>query len=106
MDLSGIAELFSTLTKDPTRALAAAIIIFFLLDKTGDGLGTAFRDIPKHLTEVIIATYNFILVLLHREQISYPADHDQTKNTGNKKDDGKEKSFKHKMISLLKKIKE
>ena len=105
MSWSDIAEIFSILSENPTTALIVVIIIIFICCKTENGFGTAFQDIPKHLTEAIIATYNFILSLLRREQIDYPPNHDPPQNSDNTKIDSEEKTFKDKIISLLKKVK-
>lgn len=81
MDWNDIEKLLSTLTQNPTTALILVVAIIFFWCKIDNGFGTAFRDIPKHSTEAIIATYNFILSLLRREQIDYPPSHNPTQNT-------------------------
>lgn len=102
MDRNGVAELFSTLTENPIAMLTVVVIIIFFWGITSNGFGTAFRDLPKHLTEAIIATYNFILSLLRREQIDYPPTDDVSKSTSDTKNDSKEQPFKDKIFSLLK----
>lgn len=104
MDWNDIEKLFSTLTQNPTTALILVVAIIFLWCKIDNGFGTAFRDIPKHSTEAIIATYNFILSLLRREQIDYPPSHNPTQNAEGTKSDREKISFKDKIISLLKRI--
>ena len=106
MNWNDFAVIFSTLTKNPIVTSIVILIIVFFWIKTDNGIGMAFRDIPKHSTEAIIATYNFVLSLLQREQISYPPNHDPPKNTYSAENDNAEKSFKNKIFSLLKKTKE
>lgn len=105
MAWNDIEKIFSTLTQNPTIALILVVAIISLWCKIDNGFGTAFRDIPKHLTEAIIATYNFILSLLRREQIDYPPSHNPTQSTDDAKSDREKISFKDKMVSLLKRIK-
>ena len=103
MDWNDIAKLFSALTQNPTTTLI--VVFIFLWGNIDNGLGTAFRDIPKHLTEAIIATYNFILSLLRREQIDYPPSDSPTQNADSAKSDKRKTSFRDKIFSLLKRIK-
>ena len=99
MDWNDIAKLVSALTQNPITTLIVVICVIFLLEKIDNGFGIAFRDIPKHLTEVIIATYNFILSLLRREQIGYPPNYTSTHDTDNEKDNSNsaKKSLKDKI---------
>lgn len=105
MSWNDMAKVFSTLTENPIIALMAVIIVILLWGRISDGFATILKDIPKHTTIAIIAFFNFILSILRREQISYPAIYNVPQSTNDTNGDNEEKSFKDKIISLLKNLK-
>lgn len=91
------AQIVSYLTETPI----VDIIMIFLWSVFWGGIGMAFRDIPKHISEIIIATYNFILSLWGREQIKYPP-YDSSSSDTKKVINDEEKNNTTKVITFLK----
>lgn len=99
---SHLEQIISSLTENPVLALIVAVLVILLGRSIGSGIGMALRDIPKYLSETIIATYNFILFLVNkREQIKYPP-HDDSSNSKKETTDEEERTITTKVIHFPK----
>lgn len=99
MNWNNFEQIISSLTKNPLLALIVAILVILLTHSIENCIGMVFRDIPKYLSETIIATYNFILSLKYREQIKSS---DNSSNSNKETNDKEERAVTSKVIPFPK----
>lgn len=82
MNLNIFIEILSSIVELPASVVVVILVTTFIfLSGLGIGIGLALKDIPMHLSQTIIATYNFVLLLAKRDPIKYPAQNCFLKNT-------------------------